>query len=58
MTERPGIYSREKTVASINDTGKMDKPHAKKKKKKTLDPYLILNTKINSKWIKELNVKT
>ena len=35
----------------------MDKPHTKKKKK-TLDPYLILNTKINSKWIKELNVKT
>ena len=57
MTESPGIYSREKTVASINDTGKMDKSHAKKKKK-TLDPYLILNTNINSKWIKELNVKT
>ena len=35
MTESPGIYSREKTVASINDTGKMDKPHAKKKKKDT-----------------------
>ena len=34
MTEGPGIYNREKTVASTNDTGKMDKPHAKKKKKK------------------------
>ena len=33
MTERPGIYSSEKTVASRNDTGKMDKPHAKKKKR-------------------------
>lgn len=32
--------------------------HQKKKKKRILDPYFIPNTKPDSKWVINLNVRT
>ena len=47
------IYNRERTVFN-NCVGKTGEPHAKKMK---LDHYLTPYAKINSKWIKDFNLK-